>query len=99
MDYINRTYRDRFRKDHRVYFNAAYKETDLCIGIDKNSWHPDLPGFTLRHIRKLRIEMDRWIEKHPDYTRALVPFKAPADSPEIFRAMSAVAEKSGIGPM
>lgn len=99
MDYVNRTYRDRFRKDRRVYFNAAYRETDLCIGVDKDSWQPDMPGFTLRYIRKLRSKMDRWIEEHPDYARALVPFTAPANSPEIFRAMSAVAEKSGIGPM
>ena len=99
MDYVNRTYRDRFRKDRWAYFNAIYKETDLYIGIDKNSWHPDIPDFALQHIRELRTEMDLWIEKHPAYARALLPYKAPANAPQIFQEMSTVAEKSGIGPM
>ncbi|MDE5612884.1 MAG: UPF0280 family protein [Odoribacter sp.] len=99
MEYVNRTYRQHFRSDRWNYFVAAHKETDLCIGVDKSSWHPDIPDFVNRYIRELRTEMDQWIENHPDYARALVPFVAPADAPQIFREMSAVAEKSGIGPM
>ena len=99
MDYVNRNYRNRFRRDRWVYFTAAYKETDLCIGIDKNSWHPDIPVFCRQYIRHLRTEMDQWIIKHPGYAGALVPYAAPDGAPQIFQEMAAVAEKSGIGPM
>jgi len=99
MDYVNRTYRDHFRKDRWNYFVTGYKETDLCIGIDKHSWQPQMADFCREYIRELRAEMDHWIAKHPDYAKALVPYPATSDAPEIFRAMSAVAEYSGIGPM
>lgn len=99
MDYITRTYRDHFRQDRWAYFVAGYKETDLCIGVDKASWQPEIKIFTEQAIRRLREEMDGWIENHPDYAQALEYHPAAPDAPEIFRAMSAVAEKSGIGPM
>lgn len=99
MDYVNRTYRNHFRKDRWTYFTAIYKETDLCIGIDKNSWHPDIPGFCNQYIRNLRTEMDQWLIKHPGYAQALVPYATPASAPQIFQEMAAVAQKSGIGPM
>lgn len=98
-DYITRSYRDHFRRDHRTYFVAGYKETDLCIGVDKDSWQPGMEEFAGQYIRGLRAEMDEWIARHDSYARALVPVAADAGAPEIFREMAAVAEKSGIGPM
>ena len=38
MEYIDRTYRKHFRQDRWSYFTIAYKETDLCIGVDRGSW-------------------------------------------------------------
>ena len=35
MEYIDRTYRKHFRQDRWSYFTIAYKETDLCIGVDR----------------------------------------------------------------
>lgn len=99
MDYVNRTYRNHFRRDRWTYFVASFKETDLCLGVNKNSWHPDIPEFTNQFIRELRNDMDHWIAKHPGYAQALVPFATTTDTPLIFQEMSAVAEKSGIGPM
>lgn len=99
MEYINRTYRKHFRQDRWIYFVCEYKETDLCIGVDRASWHPEMADYSLQFIRNLRREMDIWISKHPAYARALVPCSLPADAPEIFHEMSVVAEKSGIGPM
>ena len=99
MEYVKRTYRRHFSQDRWACFVVQYKESDLWIGIDKASWNPDMVIFSKRFIRQLRQEMDLWIAKHPDYGRALVPYPAPPAAPEIFREMSAVAEKSGIGPM
>jgi len=38
MEYIDRTYRKHFRQDRWSYFTIAYKETDLCIGVDRGSY-------------------------------------------------------------
>ena len=98
MEYIHRTYRQHFRQDRWKYFVTRYKETDLCIGVDKDSWQAGIPIFADRFVRELRGEMDGWISRRPDYAQALVPCEA-GEAPEIFREMSAVAYRSGIGPM
>lgn len=99
MEYITRTYRDHMRQDRWTYFITKYKETDLYIGIDKASWHPNIKTFSDQFVRNLRAEMDLWISQHPDYAKALIPCQTNEKAPEIFQEMSAVAEKSGIGPM
>ena len=78
---------------------VKYKETDLWIGIDRKSFHKEMPSFTDRLIRRIRLEMDAYLVKDPDYARSLMPYQASPDAPFIFRAMSAAADKSGIGPM
>ena len=98
MEYIHRTYRQHFRQDRWKYFVTRYKETDLCIGVDKDSWQAGIPFFADRFVRELRGEMDEWISRRPDYAQALVPCEA-GEAPEIFREMSAVAHRSRIGPM
>ena len=99
MEYIDRTYRKHFRQDRWSYFTIAYKETDLCIGVDRGSWLPEIPVCAERFVRELRTDMDRWIGSHPDYAQALTPFQASGDAPGIFKEMSRVTQTSGIGPM
>ena len=99
MEYIDRTYRKHFRQDRWSYFTIAYKETDLCIGVDRGSWQPEIPVCAERFVRDLRTDMDRWIGLHPDYAQALTPFQASGDAPGIFKEMSRAAQTSGIGPM
>ncbi len=77
----------------------AYKETDLCIGVDRGSWQPEILVCAERFVRELRTDMDRWIGSHPDYAQALTPFQASGDAPGIFKEMSRVTQTSGIGPM
>lgn len=99
MEYIDRTYREHFRQDRWTYFVVRYKETDLWIGVDKSSWQEGIVAFAEQFVLKLRRDMDNWISRYPDYAQALVPHASASDAPEIFRAMDAVVEKSGIGPM
>lgn len=99
MEYIQRTYREHFRKDRWEHFVAKYKETDLWIGVDRKSFHKDMLSFTDHLIRRIRIEMEAYLANDPDYAKSLMPYAASPDAPLIFREMSAVADKSGIGPM
>lgn len=99
MEYIQRTYRNHFSEDRWKHFVVKYKETDLWIGVDRNSFHKDMLTFTDRLIRRIRIEMEAYLENDPGYAKSLMPYPASPDAPFIFRQMSAVAGKSGIGPM
>ena len=98
MEYVDRSYRRRFRGDRWKYFVVRYKESDLCIGVDRLSWQEGIPVYAEQFVRRLRGEMDAWIAGHPEYERSLVPCEAD-DAPMIFQQMSAVARVSGIGPM
>lgn len=99
MEYINRTYREHFRQDRWARFVVKYKETDLWIGVDSESFQPGMPLFTELLIRELRTGMDAYLQQDPAYASSLVPYPAHPDAPAIFLAMSDVAVKSGIGPM
>lgn len=99
MEYIDRTYRKHFCQNRWSHFTIVHKETDLWIGVDRESWQPKLPVYAEQFVRELRADMDRWISSHPDYAQALTPFQASEDAPGIFKEMSQAAQKSGIGPM
>ncbi len=99
MDYVNRTYRSHFRQDRWVHFLVKYKETDLCIGVNRKCWHPAIPDYARQFVHSLRTEMDDWTLRNPGYVRSLLPYAAGPEAPAIFQEMSEAAQKSGIGPM
>lgn len=99
MEYIERHYRNHFRKDRWAHFRIQYKETDLWIGVDKASYRKDIEKAAQQQVQQLRGVMDEWIADHPDYARSLVPYPAPADAPRIFQEMSLAAIQTKIGPM
>lgn len=99
MEYKERTYRDRFSSDGRRSFSVKYKETDLWIGVDKDSYSPFMQDEALSIIIKLRNLMDSYLLLDPEYKTSLVPYFPQAPAPQIFHDMSAVCKRSEIGPM
>lgn len=99
MEYKNRTYRQHLKEGRWIHFVVQCKETDLWIGVDKPSYRPEMENFCLDLIKELRISMENYLLKDPSYAYSLVPYEAREYAPEIFKQMSAVARKTGIGPM
>ena len=99
MEYKERTYRDRFSSDGRRSFSVKYKETDLWIGVDKDSYSPFMQDEALSIIIKLRNLMDSYLLLDPEYKTSLVPDLPQTPAPQIFHDMSAVCKRSEIGPM
>lgn len=99
MEYKERTYRDRFSSDGRRSFSVKYKETDLWIGVDKDSYSPFMQDEALSIIIKLRDLMDSYLLLDPEYKTSLVPYFPQTPAPQIFHDMSAVCKRSEIGPM
>ena len=54
MEYKERTYRDSFCSGNRRSFSVKFKETDLWIGVDKDSYSPFMQDEALSIIVKLR---------------------------------------------
>ena len=99
IEYKNRTYREHLQKERWHSFTGVYKETDLWIGIDQESFQESILAFTESRIRTLRESMDAYLQNDPDYATSLVPYEARPEAPTIFQKMSEMSKKSGIGPM
>ena len=99
MEYKERTYRDSFCSGNRRSFSVKFKETDLWIGVDKDSYSPFMQDEALSIIVKLRNLMDSYLMLDPDYKSALVPYYPQTPAPQIFHDMSAVCKRTDIGPM
>jgi len=98
-EYKDRTYRKHFRTDRWRGFVAKHKETDVWVGINKDSFHSDMLNFTNQIIRTLRKEMDSYLNTDVQYALALLPYQAKENAPEIAKQMSEISFKTGVGPM
>lgn len=99
MEYKERTYRERFSSQNRRSFSVKYKETDLWIGVDSDSYSPFMQDEALSIIVKLRNLMDAYLMIDADYKSALVPYMPQSPAPQIFHDMAAVCQRTNIGPM
>lgn len=98
-EYSKRTYRGRFSVLGRKSFTVKYKETDLWIGVDSESYQPQMPEVCLQLVIELRRSMDLYLDGHKGYARSLVPYDVSPDDPEILKMMARASAVAGIGPM
>lgn len=92
IEYKNRTYREHLQKERWHSFTVVYKETDLWIGIDQESFQESILAFTESRIRTLRESMDAYLQNDPDYATSLVPYEARPEAPTIFQKMSEMSK-------
>lgn len=97
--YVERTYRSQFNSDRFSSFEVKYKETDLWIGTDPNSFKPEMKELVLRKITDLRNRFDRYITEEPMFRKSLQPFQPSEFAPAEAFEMAEAAAKAGIGPM
>lgn len=95
----DRTYRKQFRNDRWHGFVVKYKETDVWIGVDKKSFHREMPEIVEQIIRVLRDESDIYLKQDPQYRLSLVPYFAQESAPKILKEMSEISRRTGVGPM
>lgn len=80
-------------------FTITYLETDLWIGVNPSSFHRDIPDFALAKSKELRLILDAYITKHPDFLTSLVPISHDPESNPIIQAMINATIQSETGPM
>lgn len=98
-EYKIRDYRDRFDNERWHFFTVCCQESDLFIGVDRESYTPSMETFVLESLRSLRNTMERYIARDAQYARSITPYQPAHNAPEILRHMADVAAKAGIGPM
>jgi uncharacterized protein len=97
--YEPRTYRQQFNEKRFYSFQTFFRETDLWIGIDRDSYVPEMKNLAYKKVVSLRNNLDDFIRKNPDFERSLTPLTLrPIDLPEA-KEMASAAAKAGVGPM
>jgi ApbE superfamily uncharacterized protein (UPF0280 family) len=97
--YINRTYRFLHQAGDMQYFNLRIKQTDLAIGVDRESYSDSLVGACRKELIALRVELEDYIKLHPEFLTSLVPLQLLPGAPELARQMAKAAAVAGVGPM
>lgn len=94
-----RTYRTQFNSERFKGFEVKYLETDLWIGVNPDSFQPEMKELALEKIKLLRDKFDKYIQAEPFFKKSLKPFQSTEIAPPGAIEMAAAAEKAGIGPM
>jgi uncharacterized protein len=93
-EYQPRTYRHWIEDKDLVSFTVTVKETDLFIRATTN-----LQRKARRMVLKYRGQLERYIEKNPDFLTSLKPLDISLATPRIALEMIEAGQKTGVGPM
>ena len=99
MDYIERSYRQRHRQEDLVHFQLAVGETDLDIGVRKERYSDQMVEWVEETIRNCRRPLEDYIQRDPDFAKALTPYTVLPNAPLIVKSMAEAGRLAGVGPM
>jgi hypothetical protein len=94
-----RTYRNQFSKQRFRSFVVNYKETDLWIGVDPDSFGEEMKEVAHSKVVQLRSEMEAYLLNDPVFGKTFEPHPVEPNAPEIVRGMAEAANRAGVGPM
>ncbi len=97
--YQERKYRYAMNPSRFTVFEISYRETDVWIAVDTESFQKDMVASAEIFIRRLRYEVDRYIGTHKEFAVSLTPLDVRKNSPECARRMVVAAAYADVGPM
>ena len=94
-----RTYRNQFSQQRFQSFTVNYKETDLWIGVDPESFREEMKKVAHSKVMQLRSAMETYLVEDPIFGKTYEPHRVEQNAPEIVRLMAEAANRAGVGPM
>ena len=94
-----RTYRRQFSTERFRPFTVNYKDSDLWIGVDPPSFHPEMEKMALKSVKELRQELENYLLLDPEYGRTLIPRQCKPDAPQIVKILAEAGKQANVGPM
>lgn len=98
-DYSKRSYRTLYQASDLTYFQVKLKETDLAIGVDRESFDEELVELVEKTVIRLRGDLESYIALSPEFRTSFVPVPALPGAPSVVMSMVRAAAKAGVGPM
>lgn len=97
--YQPRSYRSFMKREGFSSFQAAYKDSDLWISVDKESCFPNLDMKVRQWLEELRLELDAYIEQDNLFWESLEPVDVKENAPLTAKKMAEASRCAGVGPM
>jgi uncharacterized protein len=97
--YEPRTYRQQFNSNRFYSFLTVFRETDLWIGINHNSYNPEMKNVAFQKVVSLRNRLDEYIRGNPEFQKSLIPITPGALAPPEAIEMATRTFSAGVGPM
>ncbi len=85
---------DRFR-----FFIVQYMETDLWIGVDKESYVVTMPEVVYKQVIQIRQEFNNYYRIDPDFFTSLKPVIPVKAANNHFSRLCKASSQTGVGPM
>ena len=99
MEYRSRTYRKMIDGKGMVSFPVSFKESDLLISVDEESFSPQLKKAAYSYLVEIREQLESYIFRDQEFQSTLLPHQLLPGAPRIARLMAAAAKRAGVGPM
>jgi len=99
QQYVKRDYRSLHGARDLHYFQLTLKETDLAIGVNRESYNDDLLTVCEKEVRKLRGDLETYISLHPEFRISFIPVSLLPGAPSLALTMARAAFLAGVGPM
>lgn len=80
-------------------FHVTVKETDLWVAVGSSAYYEELPEETEQQVWKIRLILETYLERNPDFAKSLEPFLLQSAAPDIVRSMVRAGNLAGVGPM
>ena len=94
-----RTYRSQFSSERFRSFVVNYKETDLWIGVDPDSYREEMKEVSFLKVKELRMQMEEYLLNDPIFGKTFEPHQVEPKAPEIVKVMAEAAQRATVGPM
>jgi ApbE superfamily uncharacterized protein (UPF0280 family) len=94
-----RTYRNQFSQQRFRSFTVNYKETDLWIGVDPDSFQEEMKTIALSKVKELRFVLENYLLTDPIFGKTFDPHQVEPNAPEIVNVMAQAAKQAQVGPM
>lgn len=94
-----RFYRNTFNTERFASFTFQYRDTDLWVGIDRESFREEMAAVLSSEIIRLWQILEDYIALQPEFLTSHHPVTLREGTHEEIRLMAEAARVAGVGPM
>jgi uncharacterized protein len=96
---MERFYRNTFNTVRFASFTLQYRDTDLWIGVDHESFSREMAELLLNEVVELWQCLEGYTQNHPEFKTSHTPVALLENAPQAAILMAEAGSRAGTGPM